>query len=753
LIIGCSVKDHPADSNLSLPGPEMATPVESLVGTIAFGDKSGMLSLTLADGGAMNTLVVSSETEIRGSILYERVVLPVKGTIDYRGHLEATALGVISGQTITFIISGDYDVVTGEFFGTITRIINGGVPESGIVASVITNNTIVVDIYLGKFANDKTGTGFLELGTWNLVVKSGEVTGTFWHRLDDYGGVIEGTAHNGSIALSVEGGFVDHGTGEGFIVGTEVNGTYTVSDSLGHQAGGGWSGTKQRGFIIVPELEKVWDGDCIIDSVDDLAYFSQSGYSRITGDLIIYHSNTENLKGLENLITVDGSLFIQYSEELKSLSGLESLTSIGRDLIVSYNHELSNFQGLDALSGVGKSLLVEGNQILESFKGLDSLTSIGVDLKILDNEKLEDVSALGGLTYLGGGLVIEGNTSLEDLTGLERFLSDSAGELVFKDQPKGIVSTGTYSLRNTGSDEFVIYSVSLSGDDADEYEVAEAPDSIPPGMDKNIVISFQPVSVGLKEAKISIANSTGTDIVIDVSGKATRYALYLLMGQSNMVGRDVISTVPDRQSHPRVYQMDRSRNWVLAVDPLAHNDTGTIGVGPGLTFAKTIADDVSQQVEIGLIPTARGGTSITEWERGDMLYDDAVARALTAVNSGIGTIMGVLWHQGERNSKTLSDAHAHEGRLKILVESLREDLGNPDLPFICGNIYMGLPQSKYPYATIVNATLTDLPNQVPNTDCVSSEGLTHKGDYVHFNSASQREFGKRYANAAKTFLE
>jgi hypothetical protein len=47
--------------------------------------------------------------------------------------------------------------------------------------------------------------------------------------------------------------------------------------------------------------------------------------------------------------------------------------------------------------------------------------------------------------------------------------------------------------------------------------------------------------------------------------------------------------------------------------------------------------------------------------------------------------------------------------------------------------------------------LKDLPNQVENTACVLSIGLTLR-DSVHFDAASEREYGKRYAAAAMNFL-
>ena len=47
----------------------------------------------------------------------------------------------------------------------------------------------------------------------------------------------------------------------------------------------------------------------------------------------------------------------------------------------------------------------------------------------------------------------------------------------------------------------------------------------------------------------------------------------------------------------------------------------------------------------------------------------------------------------------------------------------------------------------IDRALHDLPTKVKHTAFVGSEGLVHKGDKVHFDSASYREFGKRYAAA------
>ena len=47
----------------------------------------------------------------------------------------------------------------------------------------------------------------------------------------------------------------------------------------------------------------------------------------------------------------------------------------------------------------------------------------------------------------------------------------------------------------------------------------------------------------------------------------------------------------------------------------------------------------------------------------------------------------------------------------------------------------------------------DIIKKIPFTAYVSAEGLKHKGDKVHFDAASYREFGKRYATAYLKLIE
>ncbi len=107
----------------------------------------------------------------------------------------------------------------------------------------------------------------------------------------------------------------------------------------------------------------------------------------------------------------------------------------------------------------------------------------------------------------------------------------------------------------------------------------------------------------------------------------------------------------------------------------------------------------------------------------------------------------------ESDSQTTADANSCAACLATLVQNLREDLGDPDLPFVWGNIYTGVLAAKHPYSATVNAALKDLPNQVANTFCASSDGLSDKGDGVHLGAPSQWKFGTRYAAGMISLLQ
>jgi len=224
------------------------------------------------------------------------------------------------------------------------------------------------------------------------------------------------------------------------------------------------------------------------------------------------------------------------------------------------------------------------------------------------------------------------------------------------------------------------------------------------------------------------------------------FHLYILAGQSNMAGRGKVEQ-QDMQVHPRVYVLNQGDEWEPAKDPLHFDKPGIVGTGPGLAFGKAMAG-YKKRVRIGLIPCAAGGSPISSWTKGGYHeqtkshpYDDAVKRARAAMQSGV--LKGIIWHQGESDSKP-EKIQVYRAKLEKLIVDFRRNLDDEKLPFVVaklGDFYV----ERNPDAESINRILENMPDTVENTACVDISGLSHKGDVLHFDTKSSRELGRRYA--------
>jgi hypothetical protein len=215
--------------------------------------------------------------------------------------------------------------------------------------------------------------------------------------------------------------------------------------------------------------------------------------------------------------------------------------------------------------------------------------------------------------------------------------------------------------------------------------------------------------------------------------------IYLLIGQSNMAGRAPVE-LQDLDTLERVflYTGQDSFPWEPAANPL--NKYSTIRkelnlqkLGPGYTFAKMMAADQPGK-KIGLVVNARGGTSISEWMPGTKFYNEAVSRIRATMK--YGELAGIIWHQGESDVK---DCNTYPAKLVQLVTALRAEFGNPELPFIAGQLSEDKPER-----VVFNKMITTIPDALPHSAIVMAKRLVTI-DSTHFNSESQRILGERYA--------
>jgi hypothetical protein len=83
-----------------------------------------------------------------------------------------------------------------------------------------------------------------------------------------------------------------------------------------------------------------------------------------------------------------------------------------------------------------------------------------------------------------------------------------------------------------------------------------------------------------------------------------------------------------------------------------------------------------------------------------------------------------------------------------LIARFRHDLAAPKLPFVIGQLGQFAGAGPWDAAALeVDRAQRAVAAQVPFSAFVSSDQLTSNADNLHFDAASLREFGRRYAVA------
>lgn len=216
----------------------------------------------------------------------------------------------------------------------------------------------------------------------------------------------------------------------------------------------------------------------------------------------------------------------------------------------------------------------------------------------------------------------------------------------------------------------------------------------------------------------------------------------LMIGQSNMAGRGDFGQV--KPIRDPLCHMLRNGRWQPMCEPV--NPDRAIfegryrsGISPAASFASSYAQHFG--ADVGLIPCADGGTGISEWLPGELLYDHAVMQTKLAQRTS--QLKAIIWHQGESDCLADETVEAYAQRFLTLITALRADVG--DVPIILGELHPEVGGAKTAGRQHrLNEILHTLAKELPNCAIASAQGLTLKADGLHFDSASCRTMGERY---------
>lgn len=291
---------------------------------------------------------------------------------------------------------------------------------------------------------------------------------------------------------------------------------------------------------------------------------------------------------------------------------------------------------------------------------------------------------------------------------------------------------------------------------ADAHAEADAPASVDVGM----VDGFASSDVGV-DARSDIdtatddAFSTSPDAFAEASDAGppvfAGYDVFILAGQSNMVGRGLPFDAALDAVDPNIWQWTQAGAIAPATARLDHNDpSGFERVGMGLSFAKAYRA-ANPARPILLVPTAKGGSGFSgdDWNPGDYYFETAITQSNAAMASHPGNrLIAILWHQGENDVIGGYSTAQYATAVDTLIYQFRARVaGAATAPFILGQFVPDWVPSPSPAAVL--SAINSTPTRVAYTAVAPSTGLTGNSleDIIHFDAPSLRAYGPRYFTA------
>jgi hypothetical protein len=228
--------------------------------------------------------------------------------------------------------------------------------------------------------------------------------------------------------------------------------------------------------------------------------------------------------------------------------------------------------------------------------------------------------------------------------------------------------------------------------------------------------------------------------------------LFVLAGQSNMVG---VNPAPTGQpTSQTIYNFGNDYRWHIGIESIDSNvnqvdfiSSDNAGYGPGMSFALRL-QEIRPGYIIGLIPCAKSGTSMFEWQRSlseDTLYGSCLKRIKAAET--MGTLEGYLFYQGE-NEALFGNNPDWGMKFSELVSNIRSDVVKPNLPVVFVQIN-NLPDG-FLYTSSVQASQANV--SIPNVNMISAIGLPKNEDYIHLTIAGEQSLGISLANSMNLLL-
>lgn len=224
---------------------------------------------------------------------------------------------------------------------------------------------------------------------------------------------------------------------------------------------------------------------------------------------------------------------------------------------------------------------------------------------------------------------------------------------------------------------------------------------------------------------------------------AAHLKVFLLGGQSNMVGRGAASGLPAALRGPQPDVLLYEGGSLGGLQPSGSR------FGPEVTFGRTIAD-ARPGDHFALIKHAVSGTDLYgDWApAGGPQYNafaGTVANGLAALADAGHSyeIAGMLWTQGENDARD-GEADAYEANLANFIASIRGSYG-AGLPFFLSRLSSGQTDLPADQLAIVRSAQDSVAAADADTFLIDTDAMSLSGDNLHFDADGQIALGQAFA--------
>jgi len=257
---------------------------------------------------------------------------------------------------------------------------------------------------------------------------------------------------NGSIEINASTGelLVTDNTNFEYQINPIISATIQVSDSINSE--------NALLTINLTERTKIYVGDIILETQEDVNNFGSERYTEITGYLIIggleggditdlspllglnyinnylvisFNEHLTNLDGLKPIIDIKIFIEIHHNTSLSNINGLRNLNNVGNpnflssgSIYVGFNPELQNIDGLLGLREGSNFIHIADNPSLENIDGLSNIERVE-GLVVWNNDLITHIDGLSNTTFITNEITFKNNDILNDFCGLQTFLSNN----------------------------------------------------------------------------------------------------------------------------------------------------------------------------------------------------------------------------------------------------------------------------------------------------------------------------------------